>query len=981
MIANIAGGAIIKITCLLIAGLVLDGLMRRKWVLAAAAMWNATLLAILILPVAMLLLPQFRVPLLPSRSRAAPSRSTAIDIPKLTDDRPPGISPTVKQSIDDEDTDNTAPLSGESGTSVAIVKYTIPTALAWIYAVGTAFVAMRLAASWWAVVRLKRGAEQVANVLWIERLCFWETRLHLPSECEKKRQSRQVFPTIRASLFWPVQLLQSDEIDVPVALGVWRRTIIIPVCLATEKSRELVDAILVHELAHIVRADCSWQWVQRVVEAAWWFHPLIWLVRRRIAFIRERACDDFAVHSLGDVGAYSNSLLAIASGPTRAGSLGLGMAVVRRGSLARRLEAIQRTQGVNRCYASSVVRGSCTLATLCSTFLLACVVVDRASADPSIAQITGSSSEAEEPIKANENAVKGIPPTSVERPAGTTNPDNVQGKFADDTDVKPDESADEIQAGLLKEAMEGFEKARQSIVPYDVNMTVTLTIPMKTILVDTKEPDHPNITKTMQWRPLEPGEEPKTRTNSFRQVLSHDGRRRVETDGGNAEQFTVSRGKSVIVDDGKTQRILGTLSVVGTVEGNIRRSGDYRLQTGDEYSTYFRDLLGVVPLQLLVKERPGTRIIESKERDANLVGVLLPAGDGPSLKQFEFRVWLDRRYGFLPSKIEIYRRDGTETRLNNQMEVDKFHQFQPGRWAPIEMTYTAYNVQPGPYQGKVVNVYRVTVDVDRSRWNADLGDELFLLPYPAGIRVMDFINSLEIIAGEGDDGQDLQQLINGAARTKPVITPATVRRQQLDVAKVRQEDRDAATALVKYGATLKADKDGAITNVDFLVFRRDAPGLSGPNIDDAGLQHVAKLTKLEHLGLSNTQITDAGLVQLRALRTLKILSLSNTNITDEGVKQLETLTNLEWLFLDNHILQDGKRIRYVKITDEALRHLQPLQKLTHLQLYGTAITDAGLDHLKALPNLTQLSLDGSDVTRKGAEKLREARPGLRVLLD
>ena len=153
-------------------------------------------------------------------------------------------------------------------------------------------------------------------------------------------------------------LLESDEIDVPVALGVLRPAILIPSPLSEAATSQTVDAILVHELAHVYRADCAWQLVDRVVQAALWLHPLMWIAQRRIAFIRERACDDFAVHMVGDFRLYGETLLDIAAGSGLDARLGLGLAIARSSKLARRLSAIADSDGSSRCVAAPTRGGA-----------------------------------------------------------------------------------------------------------------------------------------------------------------------------------------------------------------------------------------------------------------------------------------------------------------------------------------------------------------------------------------------------------------------------------------------------------------------------------------------------------------------------------------------------------------------------------------------------------------------------------------------
>jgi hypothetical protein len=59
------------------------------------------------------------------------------------------------------------------------------------------------------------------------------------------------------------------------------------------------------------------------------------------------------------------------------------------------------------------------------------------------------------------------------------------------------------------------------------------------------------------------------------------------------------------------------------------------------------------------------------------------------------------------------------------------------------------------------------------------------------------------------------------------------------------------------------------------------------DVSDAGMQHVARLRKLEDLDLFGTDVTDAGLASLSVLRNLQRINLSGTNVTDAGVMELQ----------------------------------------------------------------------------------------------
>src|SRR5207302_10251222 len=120
----------------------------------------------------------------------------------------------------------------------------------------------------------------------------------------------------------------------------FRPTVLLPQDMAAELEARSRDAIIVHELAHVLRGDFGWQLMLRVMQAVLWFHPLIWLAERRIHFIRERACDDFTIHALGNGETYADTLLAIAGRLAARPLFGLGLAVARTPHIAARIEAI-----------------------------------------------------------------------------------------------------------------------------------------------------------------------------------------------------------------------------------------------------------------------------------------------------------------------------------------------------------------------------------------------------------------------------------------------------------------------------------------------------------------------------------------------------------------------------------------------------------------------------------------------------------------
>ena len=89
-----------------------------------------------------------------------------------------------------------------------------------------------------------------------------------------------------------------------------------------------LNAVLVHELAHVVRRDSVASVVQRAVHVLVGWHPGVWWVMRRLALEREMACDEAALAEAGGPKAYATCLTRIAGLAQRARlspDLALGM--------------------------------------------------------------------------------------------------------------------------------------------------------------------------------------------------------------------------------------------------------------------------------------------------------------------------------------------------------------------------------------------------------------------------------------------------------------------------------------------------------------------------------------------------------------------------------------------------------------------------------------------------------------------------------
>ncbi|MEZ5356934.1 MAG: M56 family metallopeptidase [Bryobacteraceae bacterium] len=134
-----------------------------------------------------------------------------------------------------------------------------------------------------------------------------------------------------------VRLLESAAVDGPWHAGVWKPVIVVPVGMLTQMAPAAVEAILLHELAHIRRYDYLVNLLQGAVESALFYHPAVWWVSAAMRREREHCCDDAVLEVTGDRVAYARALLDLET--SRADGRGVEWATAARGGdLKARIE-------------------------------------------------------------------------------------------------------------------------------------------------------------------------------------------------------------------------------------------------------------------------------------------------------------------------------------------------------------------------------------------------------------------------------------------------------------------------------------------------------------------------------------------------------------------------------------------------------------------------------------------------------------------
>jgi beta-lactamase regulating signal transducer with metallopeptidase domain len=97
----------------------------------------------------------------------------------------------------------------------------------------------------------------------------------------------------------------------PVTIGHLKPIILFPVAIVNRLQPHEVEAILAHELAHIVRRDYLANLVQSFIEAVFYYHPVVWWMSGVVRAERENRADDLAVRWHGDAVGYARTLIAV----------------------------------------------------------------------------------------------------------------------------------------------------------------------------------------------------------------------------------------------------------------------------------------------------------------------------------------------------------------------------------------------------------------------------------------------------------------------------------------------------------------------------------------------------------------------------------------------------------------------------------------------------------------------------------------------
>ena len=106
-----------------------------------------------------------------------------------------------------------------------------------------------------------------------------------------------------------VLLAESAAAKVPMVIGHLKPLVLVPAGLLTTLPPFELEAILIHELAHIRRKDYLVNLLQSFMEIVFFFNPAIWWLSSLIRTEREHCCDDIVLQHTGSKKNYIQALV------------------------------------------------------------------------------------------------------------------------------------------------------------------------------------------------------------------------------------------------------------------------------------------------------------------------------------------------------------------------------------------------------------------------------------------------------------------------------------------------------------------------------------------------------------------------------------------------------------------------------------------------------------------------------------------------
>ena len=142
-----------------------------------------------------------------------------------------------------------------------------------------------------------------------------------------------------------IRILSSPVAMEPGVFGVIRPALLLPNNIDRKLSDAQLKAIIAHEMVHVRGRDNLASALHTVVEALFWFHPLVWWLGTRLIDERERACDEAVLQAGHHPVDYAEGILKVCRSSAMSPAC---LAAVSGSNLRKRIEVIMENRGTLR---------------------------------------------------------------------------------------------------------------------------------------------------------------------------------------------------------------------------------------------------------------------------------------------------------------------------------------------------------------------------------------------------------------------------------------------------------------------------------------------------------------------------------------------------------------------------------------------------------------------------------------------------------
>ncbi len=147
-------------------------------------------------------------------------------------------------------------------------------------------------------------------ILWFVR---WRRIRSIVRGATPVREGRELLALRRverwAGVRKPIEFVSSQATLEPGIFGIFKPVLIWPQGISPKLEDAHLEAILAHEVWHVRRRDNVASSIHMLVEAIFWFHPMVWWLGSRLVEERERACDEEVLQLGSKPNIYAESIL------------------------------------------------------------------------------------------------------------------------------------------------------------------------------------------------------------------------------------------------------------------------------------------------------------------------------------------------------------------------------------------------------------------------------------------------------------------------------------------------------------------------------------------------------------------------------------------------------------------------------------------------------------------------------------------------